>query len=103
MCKALNWLVLPTETDSDENKITLEEYWKRETWSKFLENEFGPSAALSFVIGSDLLEDNIEMDLNELASMSTGTHIGQLDCSLLSDSLPEQFLTRYSYEFFMGY
>lgn len=54
---------------------------------------------MSFAAGSDILLDQIQEDMRALASMPAGTHLGQLDISLLEDSLPEQFLMQYTYEF----
>ena len=54
---------------------------------------------MSFAAGSDILLDYIKEDMSELASMPAGSHIGQLKMSWLYGSLPEQFLTRYDYDF----
>ena len=43
--------------------------------------------------------DHIKEDMSELASMPAGSHIGQLNMSWLYGDLPEQFLTRYDYDF----
>lgn len=99
ICKALNWNRLPEEDEDDEGKLSINEYKGGKAWSAFLEEVFGPVAALSFAAGSDLLLDHIREDMKELARMPAGSHIGQLDISLLADDLPEQFLTRYDYEF----
>ena len=37
--------------------------------------------------------------MDELSSLPAGTHIGQLNISWLSSSLPEQFLMYYDYDF----
>lgn len=98
VCKALNWLQLPAE-DEDREGIHIEDYKSHEAWSRFLAEHFGELAALSFAIGSDILLDRIEEDMQELAKMPKGTHIGQTG-SYLADMLPEQFLMNYDYEFF---
>lgn len=98
VCKALNWMQLPIE-DAEDVKFDLEEYRNHEAWSKYLEETFGEVAALSFVIGSDILLDYIKDDLNELSRQPKGTHIGQLGTSFLEGILPDQFLMNYDYEF----
>lgn len=99
LCKALDWLALPGQ-EGDENKdISIEEYKKHDAWSQFLEKTFGARAAMAFAIGSDMLLDHLKEDMAELASMPAGSHIGQLSVSWLYDSLPEQFLTHYNYDF----
>lgn len=37
--------------------------------------------------------------MQELTKLPKGSHIGQLNCSYLSDMLPPQFLMHYDYEF----
>ncbi len=64
-----------------------------------LEERFGATAAASFVIGSEILEDHINEDLEALSHMPKGSHIGQLGISFIVDDLPPQFLLRYDYEF----
>ena len=98
ICKALNWRSLPD--DQYETSSSLIEGFKgHKAWSQFLVENYGLRAAVSFAAGSDILLDNIKQDMDELASMPAGTHIGQLSISLLRDSLPPQFLMRYDYEF----
>ncbi len=101
VCKALNWRILPNQDVLDDQNIDNLDIIdkKHEAWSSFLEDEFGEIAAFSFAAGSDILLDSIQEDLNELSSMPIGSHIGQLDCSLLSGILPEQFLMHYDYKF----
>lgn len=99
ICKALNWRHFPEEELDDRNEMTLSQLKKRDIWSETLEEEFGEAAAASFVIGSDILLDDLEQDISELAKMPKGTHIGQIDCSFLSDVLPQQFLLEYDYAF----
>lgn len=98
VCKALNWHSLP-EREEENETISVQEYRKHEAWSPVLEREFGTEAAISFAEGSDMLLDHIREDMEELASMPAGTHVGQLSVSFLREMLPEQFLMRYNYEF----
>ena len=99
VCKALNWLSLPGQEALEPAEFSLEEYKDHEAWSRFLEDEFGTRAALSFAIGSDLLLDHLQEDMNELAAMPAGSHIGQLEVSFIDGFLPQQFLMHYTYEF----
>lgn len=98
VCKALNWIQLPTD-EEEENTVNWEKERKHEAWSKYLEDNFGKVVALSFSIGSDILLDYIKQDLEELAKQPKGTHIGQLGASFLESILPEQFLMNYDYDF----
>jgi DNA-binding XRE family transcriptional regulator len=99
ICKALNWHCIPGEDQEDSGNFNLNEYKKSEAWSQYLANAFGEAAAISFVIGSDILLDNVQQDLQELTSMPKGTHIGQLGASWLEGDLPPQFLMQYDYDF----
>lgn len=99
ICKALNWHTLPDQENEDDKLISIQEYKKHAAWSPYLEELFGVEASLTFAVGSDILLDNIEQDLTELASMPVGSHIGQLNISWLEDSLPQQFLMCYNYDF----
>lgn len=99
ICKALNWHSLPEQDGEESDRISVREYKNHEAWSVYLEKEFGAEAALSFAMGSDLLFDYITEEMEELSSLPAGSHIGQLSISWLSDSLPEQFLMHYDYEF----
>lgn len=99
ICKALNWHTLPDQEGEENEGISIQEYKMHEAWSRYLENTFGDRAAMAFAAGSDILLDHIEEDMNELASMPAGSHIGQLNMSWLYGNLPEQFLTHYDYDF----
>lgn len=77
----------------------MEEYKHHEAWSDALCKRFGEAVAISFVIGSDLVLDYLEDDLEELSQMPRGTHVGQLSGSMMKAILPEQFLMRYDYDF----
>ena len=50
-----------------------------------LADNLGDAAAVSFVIGSDILLDNIEQDLRSLSCEPKETHIGELELSWLKD------------------
>jgi transcriptional regulator with XRE-family HTH domain len=99
ICKALNWRSFPDgESDIDEKSL-LEKFRGHEAWSQFLADNYGSKSAVAFAAGSDILLDYIEQDLSDLASMPSGSHIGQLSTSFISDELPPQFLMRYDYDF----
>lgn len=99
ICKALNWRDFPDGKSDAEKKSLIEEYRDHEAWSQFLADNYGPGAAIAFAIGSDILLDYINQDQSDLASMPSGSHIGQLNTSFISGELPPQFLMRYDYEF----
>lgn len=100
VCKALNWHTLTNDNNKQDDIIfNLDEYKEHEAWSEYICNCFGEAAAISFVIGSDIVLDYIEEDLSELATLPKGAHVGQLSVSMLKELLPAQFLTRYDYEF----
>ena len=98
VCKALNWFELPNDNKDDEG-ISLDKYKTHEAWSKFIAEEFGVVAALSFAVGSDIISEHIDEDLEALSSLPINSHIGQLNISMLADYLPKQFLVHYDYEF----
>lgn len=102
VCKALGWLRLP-EDERDEEKEALSYLdminESNEVWPAWLSESYGKKAAVSFVVGSDLLLDYLKEDLTALSSKPRGTHIGELGASWLDGDLPEQFKTRYDYEF----
>ena len=99
ICKALNWRDFPDGKSDAEKKSLIEEYRDHEAWSQFVADNYGPGAAMAFAIGSDILLDYINQDQSDLASMPSGSHIGQLNTSFISGELPPQFLMRYDYEF----
>lgn len=98
ICKTLNWNVLPT-LEENEPEFDINEYKHNEAWPQALADIQGDAAAISFVIGSEILLDNIQQDLDALSSKPKGTHVGELDISWLKDSLPSQFLMQYDYSF----
>lgn len=99
ICKVLNWHAIPGEADTNESTFDLAEYKRHEAWSQYLCDEFGEAVAISFAIGSDIVLDHIEEDLRELSAMPKGSHLGQISVSMLKDTLPEQFLMCYDYDF----
>ena len=99
ICRALNWDILSEDAASKEDIFDLEPYRSHTAWSSYIAENYGDIAAISLVMGSDLLLDSIKEDLTDLSSMPRGSHIGQLPASWLSDFMPPQFLTRYDYEF----
>lgn len=98
VCKTLKWNNIPGNNDSKIIVYELQKYKKYKTWSPYLEVNFGIYAALSFVIGSDILLDEISEGIQMLSEMPRGSHIGELS-SFISSIMPEQFLMRYDYEF----
>ncbi len=99
ICKALNWRDFPNKKGDVEKKSLIEEYRDHEAWSQFLADNYGLGAAVAFAAGSDILLDYINQDQSDLASMPSGSHIGQLSTSFISEELPPQFLMRYDYDF----
>ena len=99
ICKALNWRDFPNKKGDVEKKSLIEEYRDHEAWSQFLADNYGSGAAVAFAAGSDILLDYINQDQSDLASMPSGSHIGQLSTSFISEELPPQFLMRYDYDF----
>lgn len=99
VCKALNWHALPIQEETSQVEFDFNEYKSNKVWPQALADVCGDVAAISFVIGSDILLDDIEQDLNALAHKPKGTHIGELELSWLDGSLPLQFLMQYDYDF----
>lgn len=98
ICKALNWHTL-SEQEDDNIKFCIEEYRQHDSYSTFLEDFLNPLAAASFVIGSEIILDNLNGDLEALSSMPRGSHVGELPISFMAPVLPPQFLMNYDYEF----
>ena len=100
VCKALNWHSLPGKEESDiSSTLDMNEYRNHEAWSSYIMDTFGKLAAISFAIGSDILLDYLEEDMEKLSSMPRGSHVGEIGVSWLASLLPSQFLMRYDYEF----
>lgn len=83
--------------EGETSKLSIDS--SHEAWSTYLEGIFGRRTAAAFAAASDVLLDEIEQDLEELAHEPKGTHLGELSISWIADELPRQFLTRYDYEF----
>ena len=98
ICKTLNWHAIPDEK-GEKNRFDINDYRNHKAWSKFICNQYGEAAAISFVIGSDIVLDHIEEDLHELSKMPRGSHVGQIPASMTKDMLSAQFLMRFDYEF----
>ena len=101
VCKTLNWHVLPCEEDN-QPEFDIDQYKKSKVWPQALADSLGDAAALSFVIGSDILFDYIHQDLQALSRKPRGTHVGELELSWMKECLPPQFLMRYDYDFLYG-
>ena len=100
LCKALNWATFPEIKGIDMSiEVDFNDYKNNEAWSPYLTERFGKYAALSFVIGSEILLDDINEDLAALSEMPKGSHIGEVSSSYISRIMPGQFLMRYDYEF----
>lgn len=100
VCDALNVTDLEGCIDADifEAEKELERIKKSCYWSQALADKYGEMAAASFAEGSTLLKQTLDRHMAQLESMPAGTHIGEIH-SVLFNSLPHQFLTRYDYEF----
>lgn len=105
VCKALSWTSIPSVESLSDKGDKNDFAWleaideSHEAWSSELAACYGRKAAVSFAVGSDLLLDEMDIDLEELKSMPKGTHLGELSCSRIADMLPEQFAMEYDYDF----
>ena len=93
---------IPINNNDDlhvKEEINLSEYKESKGWSTFLETNFGILSAIHYAAGSDLLLDALEHEMHELSRMPRGSHVGQINSSVLKDNLPQQFMTRYDYDF----
>lgn len=104
VCRALKWKTPPI--NDDKRQEAENEYaWLEKIdssdkgWSTVLYEAYGRKAAVSFAVGSDILLDYMNEDLNSLKERPAGTHIGQIPWNYLADMLPGQYLMRYDYEF----
>lgn len=82
-----------------KEEIDLSEYKASKGWSAFLEDNFGTLSAILFAAGNDSLLDALENEIYELSRMPIRSHVGQINSSVLKDNLPQQFMTRYDYDF----
>ena len=93
---------IPINNNDDlhvKEEIDLSEYKALKGWSAFLEDNFGTLSAILFAAGSDLLLDALEHEMHELSRMPIRSHVGQINSSVLKDNLPQQFMTRFDYDF----
>lgn len=97
--RALKWKSIPGNKSNSTSKREIKNYRNNEAWSDFLFKNYGELAAISFVIGSDILIDDVQYDLDSLSNRPKGTHIGEIENSMLVDLLPPQFLMKYDYDF----
>ena len=98
--RALNWHSVPAEMASEANNaIDIDSYKNHAAWAPHLAETFGLLTAVSFIIGSDILLDSLQEDIEALSSMPRGSHVGEIDFSLTASLLPQQFLMRYDYDF----
>lgn len=102
VCRVLGWRSLddPIDLLSKSDTSWLDEIdASHPAWSESLYQTFGKKVAVSFAVGSDILLGDIEQDLIDLRSLPRGTHLGELPSSSLADTLPEQFMMLYDYDF----
>jgi len=67
--------------------------------SPLLVATLGEDAARCFALGADLYDRSLTEDLEGLAGLPRGTHLGELVENHIRQTLPELWLTRYDYEF----
>lgn len=97
--RVLKWSKIPGEKQTISKEVLVEKYKAHEAWSNSIEENYGLLAAISFCIGSDLLIDYVNEDINELSKMPKLSHIGQIENSSIYYYLPEEFLMEYDYNF----
>lgn len=101
VCKALKWKELPIEDGRHANEYD----WldnigpDNAAWSATLARGYGRKAAVSFVVGSDLLLDYLSEDLEALKEYPVGTHLAEIPCSYLADMMPAQYSMEYDFRF----
>lgn len=89
----------PKEKECDFIDKLFEEAKENKLWPGKIYQTMGLTPALSFIAGCEILSDDINNDLEELSKLPKESHLGQLDTSLLLSLLPQQFITKYDYEF----
>ncbi|MDO4901574.1 DNA-binding transcriptional regulator [Actinomyces sp.] len=70
-----------------------------EVYSQQLARTLGEDAARCFALGVLLYDMSITENLESLAELPGGTHLGELDETHVGSTLPQLWLTRYDYEF----
>src|SRR5690625_1228402 len=102
--RVLQWRNKPSQDSLTMTREGLiKEYRNHNAWSNFIYENFGLYATISFIMGSEILTDYIKQDLEELSSLPVGTHIGQVDFSMLSIILPKEYLMKYDYNFLYSF
>lgn len=87
----------------DEDDECYVEYKTSPAWSEKFKDIHGEAAAASLAIGCDNLLEEIDSNLEELATWPRGTHLGEIPTPNVARLLPRQFLTRYDYEFLFAF
>ncbi|WP_158247687.1 helix-turn-helix domain-containing protein [Actinomyces qiguomingii] len=70
-----------------------------EVYSQRLARTLGEDAARCFALGVLLYDMSITENLESMAELPRGTHLGELDDTHIGSTLPQLWLTRYDYEF----
>ena len=107
VCRALAWPSLQDRAYEVELRDSLDSEYQwvasidesDEAWSSWLDSLYGREAAVSFALGSAFLGDYMNEDLRALSNKPKGTHLGEIDFSMLEDMLPAQFAMSYDYDF----
>ena len=104
VCASLGWKTLGDAYASEDDAEVDEAYFKSigegsKGWVPCIERSFGRKAAAAFCIGSEILLEELSMDLEELAAMPRGSHLGEAGVSLTLPLFPVQFVMQYDYEF----
>jgi len=97
--KTLKWSSFPDGEDDYSVTFNIEHYKKHPLWSPYLENNFNQYIAAAFIIGSEILSDELQDDIDNISKKPKGTHLGELEISWMDIYLPEIYLTKYDYEF----
>lgn len=68
------------------------------SYSPLVKRTLGEDAARCYALGAHLYDRLLTEDLEALAEMPRGAHVGELDVSHIGGTLPALWLTRYDYE-----
>lgn len=68
------------------------------TYSPLLARTLDERAARCFAVGAHVYDGSLTEDLDYLAAMPRGSHLGELDETHIGQTLPQLWLTRYDYE-----
>lgn len=108
VCRALGWRKLPLLGPVAQAHgleavpsapVSPDSSAESDTYPQSLVDLQGKECAEAFVVGCDILGDRINMDIDALSSTRRGTHIGELQGSVMEVWLPPRWLMRYDYEF----